>query len=85
MPVIIEIRVVFPAPLGPNSPNISPFFTQNDKFLTATCSGLPPTDLYIFLKSLIIKGKFFSSSSFIAYIAFRSFFASSSSYSASTT
>jgi hypothetical protein len=27
-PVIIDINVVFPAPLGPNNPNISPYLME---------------------------------------------------------
>jgi hypothetical protein len=34
--VIIFIVVDFPAPLGPNSPIISPFFNAKDTSLTAT-------------------------------------------------
>ena len=49
IPVNIEIRVVFPAPLGPKSPNIYPLLTIKLKDLTAMCYGLSPTPLYTFL------------------------------------
>src|SRR5208337_1704760 len=35
---IIRMVVVFPAPLGPRKPKISPFFTENRIWLTATIS-----------------------------------------------
>jgi hypothetical protein len=37
-PVIIRIKVVFPAPFGPNSPRQVPGCTSSDKSLTATKS-----------------------------------------------
>jgi hypothetical protein len=42
IPVSIDIKVVLPAPLGPSSPNISPFFILNEKFFVATFGGTPP-------------------------------------------
>ena len=36
IPANIEIRVVFPAPLGPNKPNISLSLIKKFKLLTAT-------------------------------------------------
>src|SRR5699024_4932958 len=35
-PVSIWIKVVFPAPLGPSKPNVSPFFTLKDTSFSAS-------------------------------------------------
>jgi len=42
IPVIMLISDVLPAPLGPSSPNISPFFRQRQKSTTAILAGRPP-------------------------------------------
>lgn len=40
-PVNIYIRVVFPAPFGPNKPKISLYSTQIEVGFTASCFALP--------------------------------------------
>lgn len=48
--------MVFPAPFGPNNPNISPLFTLKDIFLFAILGSLPLTPGYTFLRSLATNG-----------------------------
>jgi len=48
--------VVFPAPLGPNKPKISPLLTLNEIFLFAIFGGIPLTPGYTFLRSLATNG-----------------------------
>ena len=50
---IIDIVVDFPAPLGPKSPNISPFSTLKDRLSTAFIS-LKPFDMFLTSNKLIL-------------------------------
>lgn len=60
-PVSIDIKVVFPAPFGPSSPNISPASTFKHILLTAIFLALPPYSSYTLHKSLQNKGYSFIS------------------------
>ena len=56
IPVICEMKVVFPAPFGPSSPKSSPGFTLRHMLLFATLGFLPFTPGYTFLMSFATNG-----------------------------
>lgn len=82
IPVIMEIRVVFPAPLGPSKPKISPFLTCKQKEFTATWDSLPPDFLYYFLIFFMTNGYLWKFSVMFITVLLSSLLSSSScSYS----
>jgi hypothetical protein len=52
----MDIRVVFPAPFGPNNPKVSLLETFKLKLLTAEKSFLYPRLIYNFLRLLMMSG-----------------------------
>ena len=57
IPVSTEIRVVFPAPLGPRNPKIYPLSNLSEIGFKAIFSFSPLFPTYFLLKSRIIKGE----------------------------